>query len=194
MRGGEHGTSVLSKKFALFHRNPMIKVEIAPEHGVPLTIVRIARNKKNEAVAASKREGDVYIRFDSVWYAFDIDEHPNVPEAKALAKRNGISLAISNPCFELWLLLHLRECPGMQHRHAIQAALKSLVPDYDKKIDFEVYRDGYDKAVKRAKSLARLAQDVGEPGRNPSTNVHELTEKIIPPRKVARSAKDGGSA
>jgi hypothetical protein len=26
-------------------------------------------------------------------------------------------LAISNPCFELWLLLHHRDCPGELHRH-----------------------------------------------------------------------------
>jgi hypothetical protein len=68
----------------------------------------------------------------------------------------------------------------MLHRHAAQSMLKTHVADYDKKIDFDVYSDGYERAVQRAKRLDRLAEDIGEPGRNPTTNVYELTETIIP--------------
>ena len=112
---------------------------------------------------------------------FDIDDHPHVPEAKSLAEQNGILLGISNPCFELWLLLHLSECPGALHRHTAQSTLKRHVPDYDKSVDLAIYMPGYHNAVQRAKYLDKLAESVGEPGRNPTTGIYELTEKIVPP-------------
>lgn len=56
-----------------------------------------------------------------LWMVFDVDHHfePNhAPETHAVlseAKRDGIEVAISNPRFELWLLLHfedVNDCPG----------------------------------------------------------------------------------
>ena len=60
---------------------------------------------------------------------FDVDEHPGISDAKQMARASGIKLAISNPCFELWLLLHFREQPGPQNRHRIQHILKTHVRD-----------------------------------------------------------------
>jgi RloB-like protein len=168
-------------EFAKLHRNSLVKLEIAKERGVPLTLVHIAKDKKYEAITQAKRAGDDNVKYDSVWCVFDVDEHPHIPEAKAMAATHDINVAVSNPCIELWLLLHLRDCPGMQHRHVMQGMLKAHVPDYDKKVQFELYKDGYDEAVKRAKRLDALALSVGEPGRNPTTNVFELTETIKPP-------------
>jgi len=37
---------------------------------------------------------------------FDVGEHPKLPEALDLARRHEIAVAISNPCIELWFLLH----------------------------------------------------------------------------------------
>ena len=45
---------------------------------------------------------------DEVWCMFDFDVHPQVPEAIELARRNEINMAASNPCVELWFLLHQR--------------------------------------------------------------------------------------
>jgi hypothetical protein len=172
--------SFLPDKLSNFHHNPLIKVEVAREHGVPLSVVRAARDRKKAAVADSEREGDVNLKFDSVWCVFDIDEHPHVAEAKLLAAQHGLELAVSNPCFELWLLLHKRDCPGAEHRHTIQSMLKRYVPDYDKKIYFNYYIHGYKKAVQRAARLHDLAESIGEPGKNPTTDVYKLTECIIP--------------
>jgi RloB-like protein len=90
-------------QFAKFHRNSMVRVEIAPDHGVPLTVVRAAKDRRNEAINAAKREKDENLKYNSVWCVFDMDEHPHVDDAKSMARENGIHVAISNPCFELWL-------------------------------------------------------------------------------------------
>ncbi len=176
---GENTEPQYFKQFALHHKNSRVKVKLADRTGVPFSLVRAAKEYKNEAARAAKREHDENIAFDSVWCVFDIDEHPHVHEARNMANANGINLAISNPCFELWLLLHLRDSPGMQHRHAMQAMMKDFIKDYDKNVNFKHYAQDYERAVERAKKLDTLAAQVGEPGRNPTTNVYELTESIL---------------
>lgn len=174
------------RQFADAHRDAIVDVETAAAGGVPLSVVREAKRLKNLAIAAAKR-GDQYLKYDSVWAAFDVDVHPHVPEALAMAKQNAIKVAMSNPCFELWLFLHLRNSPGMIHRHVIQAKLKRIVPKYIKNVDYTVYREGYEMAVERAKGLDALAADVGEPGRNPTTGVYRLTESIVPRQENKKS-------
>ena len=160
------------------HRNSRVHIEIAPEHGVPRTLVEVAKQRKLENENDAVRKRDQNLRYDAVWCVFDIDDHPAIFDAKQMARSNGIELAVSNPCFELWLLLHFRESPGMQTRGKIHKMLGSHVPGYDKRVDYATYSDGYENAVKRAERLDRSAESDGEPGRNPTTGVHKLTERI----------------
>lgn len=169
------------KQFANVYRNAIVEVEIAREHGVPLTVVRIATELKNQAIEESKRLVDSYLKYDLVWCVFDVDEHPRLPEALQMASRNGIEVALSNPCFELWLLLHHRGAPGPIGRHRAQAMLKKFVANYDKSVDFHIYQHGYEHAVVRAAQLDSLAESVGEPGKNPTTGVYKLTTAITSP-------------
>jgi hypothetical protein len=151
---------------------------VAKEHGVPRTLVRIAKEYKNEAAAKAAGEKDDNLAYDSVWCVFDEDDHPAVGEASEMARDNGIRLAISNPCIELWLLLHFSENPGMQHRDTIRRILKNHVPDYDKHVDYATYSAGYSQAVTRARKMDQDAREAQEPHRNPTTGVYELTELI----------------
>lgn len=147
------------------YRNPRVTVEVAEEHGVPKTLVRIAKHYKEEADAKASREEDENLAFDSVWCVFDIDDHPAVGETKMMARDNGIHLAISNPCIELWLLLHFGENPGMQDRATMERKLKKFVPKYDKHVDYGMYATGYSHAVARAerwiKTPGRLMSLIG---------------------------------
>jgi hypothetical protein len=140
--------------------------------------VEIAKRYKKDAEEGAARERDDNIAFDSVWCVFDFDEHPHIPDAKQMARDNGIDLAISNPCFELWLLLHFRENPGMQFRSKIQRMLTEFVPEYEKHVDYARYAVGYPAAVTRAGQMDQAAEDAGESNRNPTTGVYKLTELI----------------
>ncbi len=187
---GEETEKQYLEKFALHHKNARIKVEVASETGVPFSLVEFAKKYKREIEKRAKRQMDQNIAYDSVWCVFDIDEHPRVADARVMADANDINLAISNPCFELWLVLHLRDSPGMQHRHAMQALLETLDPKYEKDVkhvDFPRYVPGYEQAVIRARQLDALAHQVGTPGHNPSTNVYELTELILKGREEERA-------
>jgi hypothetical protein len=166
------------KGFVKDHQNPRVRIEVAHTSGVPLTLVKHAREKKAQAEDDARRENDKNLAYDAVWCVFDIDEHPAIPRATDMARSNGIQLAISNPCFELWLLLHFRDEPGMSHRDLVVKMLSQHVPDYDKGVNYADYKDGYPQAVIRARRQNQRLIDASSPGGNPSTNVHELTESI----------------
>jgi len=140
--------------------------------------VQTAKDHKKRAEADAKRERDENLAYDSVWCVFDVDDHPHIPDAQQMARDNDIQLSISNPCFELWLLLHFRENPGMQPRHKVQRMLVKYVSGYDKDVKYATYSDGYQQAVIRAKRLDESAESDGESGRNPTTGVYQLTEII----------------
>lgn len=164
--------------FRQWCRNPRVDVEIAKERGVPLTLVTSAKERKRRAESEARKARDANISYDEVWCVFDVDEHPKLKEAQNLAHAYGLRLAVSNPCFELWLLLHFRESPGMRHRHDLQKMLAGFIPDYDKHVDFELFKSGYPPAVKRAQRLDEQASDDGEEGRNPTTGMYRLTQSI----------------
>jgi hypothetical protein len=159
-------------------RNSRVTIQVAKEHGVPRTLVEIAKHYKEEAITQASQEKDDNIAYDSVWCVFDIDEHPQVGEAKEMARDNDINLGISNPCFELWLLLHFRENPGMKNPGQMKDLLKRNVPNYDKHVDFATYAEGYAHAVERASKMDQAAEEVSEAHRNPTTGVYKLTELI----------------
>jgi hypothetical protein len=159
-------------------RNRLVEVEIDYEGGAPKTLVERAAARKKSSEEEARRARDENLNYDEVWCVFDVDEHPKLPDARQQARDNGIKLAVSNPCFELWLLLHFREQNAHIERHAAAKLLRNYVRDYQKHISFEALRDGYSEAVQRAKQLDRRHLDARTKGGNPSTNVYLLTERI----------------
>jgi hypothetical protein len=164
--------------YARTRRAAKFRVDVANKHGVPKTLVGIAKDWKIDAERRARHERDAFLEYDEVWCIFDVDEHPDIGDAIQMARDNHIELAISNPCFELWLLLHFRDCPGMEDRRSIQAMLKTYLPKYDKRIDFEDFKPHCEAAVRRAVQLDQLAKQINELGRNPTTGVYKLLRKI----------------
>ncbi len=109
--------------FERWMRNTTVEIEIPDEQGVPLTLVRQAEERKLRAESDAQRTGDAFLAYDEIWCVFDVDEHPNLNDASQLAAARHIELAVSNPCFELWLPLHFRESPGALHRRDLQRML-----------------------------------------------------------------------
>ena len=83
-----------------------VTVTIDPFHGGPLQLVERAIEAMNgEGRDARRGRGRAH---DEYWCMFDRDEHPNVPDALSKALGAGVGVAFSNPCVELWFLLHFR--------------------------------------------------------------------------------------
>lgn len=159
-------------------RNPCVEFKVLGGVGVPMTIVETAIRSKRSAADRARSEKDHNLEFEEVWCVFDVDQHPKIPEARKLAEQNRIELAISNPCFELWLWLHFEDSPGPRSTQELLEMLKNHLQDYKKHVRFAQVRQGYMSAVKRAQRLEQQAVEAENIGRNPSTGVWRLTESI----------------
>ena len=175
---GEKTERLYFRAFQHDVHNPRVHVEIAKETGVPLTVVEHAVRIRREADEEAARMRDENLRWDDVWAVFDVDEHPHIAEAAALAVAESVAVAISNPCFELWALLHFQDQRAHITRQQARAQLKAFLDDYEKALDYAKMRGAYSSAVRRAGALDAVAAGDGRPGANPTTGVYRLTELI----------------
>ena len=155
----------------------IIELEIVPG-GVPKTVVERAVDMKKQSERDAKRRQDENLRYDSVWCVFDIDEHPFVPEAKQQAQANAINIAVSNPCFELWFLLHFQDQTAHIERQKVQHLCRELMPGYQKMPPSDFLRPNQVKAVERAIQLENWQESRDNAGGNPSTGVYRLIQQI----------------
>lgn len=152
--------------------------EIIKAAGVPYTLVEKCVAKKKELQSSGR--SDSIQRRSSVWAVFDVDEHPKLAEAINLARGHDIPFSLSNPCIEIWGMMHLSvyERPGT--RHNAQDALAVAMPPYhhDKSpvIPWEICRDKVSKAICNSNTaLSRIGSDRGALyASNPSTTFHKL--------------------
>ena len=113
---------------------------------------------------------------------FDFDEHPNLSQAITEAAQSGIEVAVSNPCFELWLVLHLQDQTAYTTRSAVQRHSARLNLTSGKQLPdgaLDILVDAFEIAKQRAKALDQRHQDNGSPPRsNPSTDVWRLVDRL----------------
>ena len=166
------------RQFQHHVRNPRLHIESLGPAGVPVTVVDTAIAARDRAELEARQQHDENLRWDEVWAVFDIDDHPEVALAKQRASENGIRLAISNPCFELWAYLHFADHSAHIDRAKLRSELRKHLPHYDKELEFAKVHVDYAAAVKRAQALDAAADRDGRTGRNPTTGVYQLTETI----------------
>lgn len=115
--------------------------------------------------------------FDETWCVVDTDEF-DIAAAADVAAKHRVNLAVSNPCFELWLLLHHTDCQGYCDGCSdVQRRLRQYVPDYDKaRLEFSRFAPGVNDAVVRARKLEPTGT---AHSRNPSSGIGRLVETIM---------------
>ncbi len=156
----------------------VVEVELSPG-GVPKTLVERAAEMKVDAKRVARAAKDENLLYDQVWCVFDIDDHPKVDDAKQQARDNGIEIAISNPCFELWVLLHFQDRTAQIDRAKLQDLCRKHLPGYIKDLPTEKLTPQYEQAATRARKLDAWQQQQGrKEDPNPSTGVYKLTEAI----------------
>lgn len=144
--------------------------------GEPASIVKVADRMERDA----EREGNP---IDSVWLVFDDDGRPQIADIlKQQSSRKKRSVAFSNPCFEIWCLLHFEERPGpFSDSQAVKKHLTSHIPEYEE--GTPVYRHllpNQEHAMVRAQRQRQFHKEVGNPETsNPSTSVDRLVRFLI---------------
>ena len=122
---------------------------------------------------------------DQVWCVFDADRNTNENIQRALARADDkVKLCLSNPCFELWYLLHFGYFDGRISTGDMQNKIETHIRGYDKVKDyFGVLLSKRDAAVRNSKKLVQKHEESGTQllsiESNPSTNVFDLVEYIL---------------
>lgn len=147
-------------------RAPHVKIDIKPKGVAPSGLVGYAQN-------LLRYNPD---EFDEVWCVTDVDQFKDIPAAVRAAGPD-IRLTISNPCFELWLLLHFEDMPPHCTDYAEAARrLRRHVPNYLKsRLDYRVFSSGVDAAVRRAAWIDGARLDLSLP----FSQVGVLVSRII---------------
>ncbi len=147
--------------------------------GTPMALVeRAIRVRDAELRDEHKGRGKAV---DEVWCVFDFDVHPYVREAIELAQDNHIEVTASNPCIELWFVLHHEERTAHIERQVAQRRAADLL-GCGKHLTREALQaldPLYAEAMQRSKRLDQKHLGDGSPSRsNPSTDVWRLAERI----------------
>jgi hypothetical protein len=158
----------------------IVDVEVIGGAGAPLTIAM----KAIEAAKTTRHQNRKisYTNRDEFWAVFDRDEHPNVGDAISRCEAAKVGVAFSDPCFELWLILHFQDFDRLEHRHDVQRHLETLCADYNrtrrKTTDCFKLMSLVASAEQRAERQLRRRENEGVPPRPPFTTVYKLTRRI----------------
>jgi len=164
-------------------RLPSLQVIVVKPPGTdPLGIVRAAISERD-----ARRSDRIWLPGDSAWAVFDGDEHiandrVRWHEALDLATKHKIGLAISNPSFELWYLLHFQNQTANITRQSVLRAINSHIPNYDKASVLypTPLKEVTPSAIDRAKSLERRSEEVSTSSHtNPCSGVWNLVTALL---------------
>ena len=159
-------------------------IKIFKDVGPPMTIALEAHKygKKMGLLKNSRRHKNSFEENDRVWAIFDRDDHEKFDDAVTLCESNGVGVARSNPCFELWLILHEADFDRPDGRDKVKRELARLRPEYNpnrRKIpDCEEMLNRLEDAERRGGKQLQRREGEGMPFGAPSTTVGDLTREI----------------
>ena len=118
-----------------------------------------------------------------VWCVYDVDDHHHLIDATHKAWANSVRVAISDPCFEIWLYFHRVDQTGQIERHKLQRETEIAI-GCDKRLSRAVFDDLLpDQPTATLRALTAYARNVLNDSlkpddSNPSTNVWQLTTRL----------------
>jgi hypothetical protein len=121
---------------------------------------------------------------DGVWCVFDVDSNKDqiLRESYDLAMRKNVQIALSNPCIELWFLIHYQDQHAGLERDQAKSEFKKFQPRYDGEVNNTSLNPLLPKAIERAKHLNDMHDRAGRKlvttESNPSSQIFRLIEFI----------------
>jgi hypothetical protein len=117
---------------------------------------------------------------DEAWLIVDKDQWPDDQLRELFQwtkEKQNYYFALSNPCFEYWLLLHFENPRGKINKKSCSARLKRYLPDYDKNILANKFTDeNINAAISRAE--AQLSSQQVDWPTTTGTTVYRLIKNI----------------
>jgi hypothetical protein len=163
------------KQYFNVFENPKIRVVVIPSEGG-----KSAPKHALEQLDDIKNLYD-FGEGDELWLMIDTDRWGAAALSTVCqgAIQKSFQLAVSNPCFELWLYLHFNDVTGSNHKcHDLEKLLRQHLGSYNKSnLNTEAFKSTIENAVKRAKGLhtnkgERWSSSTG-------THVYKVVEKLM---------------
>lgn len=163
-------------------RNKGVRIEVPKNCKTdPMSLIKFAKKK-------SKDYSIDYKNGDRVYCVYDVNGNSDelLENARKKASGEGISIGLSNPCFELWFLLHYTYYTSRCSCNELIDKLKEYMPNYTKNLDIfddlvPLQRNAlinakklveYHKNQKKAESRVPIRET------GPLTSVYEIVEYI----------------
>jgi len=137
---------------------------------------------------------------DQFWVCLDSDHWlqsghiENLRGVVRLCQQKQYGVAICNPCFEFWLLLHFREHSGgeLEDCRAVVKALKGAAGGYRKDgvHKLEITPEMVHHARQRAQSLSGDTQEIPT---EPAAQVHRILEALIQREAIDIKSSSGAN-
>ena len=153
-----------------------------PDGTDPLTLTKKAIELRDERKKQAKKGNGV--AYDEVWVVFDLEKPHDLRRKLAKDARNlkrvaDIKFAISDPCFEYWLLLHEEYTTApFVDCNTVETRLKDYWRDYAKGLaPTTEFLKKLPAAVTHAQRCREHHQTAGGDG-NPTTDVDRLARSL----------------
>ncbi|MEU9712565.1 RloB family protein [Streptomyces sp. NPDC047967] len=177
---GERTENQYFKGLSADLRTLPVAIRLGGEHGEPQSLVRAAIEHRKRAPRSPEDRRTAY---DEVWCVIDVEAprpHDGLDSALELARQHGIEVALTNPCFELWIMLHFHDVTGYRTSDQAQKELERLggcgYATSRKHLVYDTLRDGFEQARNRAEML-RSRSSKGH-RHNPWTDVDRLVDLL----------------
>lgn len=131
----------------------------------------------------SAEDGD--LAFCLIDHDCNFEKDSQISQAKQIARENGFSIIVSNPCFELWFLCHFVYPRKYSSSKEVVRDLENYIPGYEKS-DMNIFdrtETHLKDAIEIAKKLETNCISAGYPIHRhdftPSTEVFKMIEKLL---------------
>lgn len=166
-------------------RASAVDIEVVAEGWNPARLLEHAESLMERDRKQAKRSGDPLDVYDFVWVVIDVDETAEeIRRIAPLAARSKVVLVVSNPCFEIWPIIHVEELTRPMERGELQTHAKNLgVIDRrnGKSIVVPKLAGNFAVSESRAQELRRRHDRSGAefPHNCPSTDVDLVVRQLI---------------
>ncbi|SEH28565.1 RloB-like protein [Magnetospirillum fulvum] len=156
----------------------LIELKIIAPAGAAYTCAE----KATSAVHKRGYARDSFEKNDQIWAVFDRDETDRYQDAVSLCQRSNVGIGRSNPCFEIFLILHIENFNKDCTTRDVERYLQKIHPAYNadrKKIpDCQALVKEIEIAERRAEDQLAERDREGNSFGAPSTTVFLLTRAI----------------
>jgi hypothetical protein len=161
-----------------------VDVRIQNRGGAPISLIEEARRLEAQRKEEVRKGRTNIGRFDAVWCVFDVEnptQNTTFNEAVQKAENCKYALAISNPAFEFWYILHFEQTTRpFENGKEVKNYLQKYIPHYHEAMPvFDTLIGHTSMAMQHARDVMGRHPDNGQRFPNPSTQVHLLVEEMI---------------